>query len=259
MGNVIPDASQPWVTVRINGLTYRYTINKDPNADTKVYVRNEDPVNGGYVFEEVDDWSQLPGGNIQKFFRLPYIDSTRWGDGEIAVEGDGQIADAIVVYNYRMDVNDELMKCSLTPLADPACPGYENALTEYLKNLKNPDINDPFYDEWVQAQLDQEVKLEEDESEAEEEKEEEESLEKDLGGENSIEGIADQGQQNAMLAALAQTPKIESYYVVQIPGGEYSDTLVLQDAEISDNRRALRNLSSDKNHRQMVRSQYDRQ
>ena len=62
---------------------------KDPDTDAKVYVRNEDAVNGGYVFEEVDDWSKIPGGTVQKYFRFPYIDSSRWGDGSMSVEGDG--------------------------------------------------------------------------------------------------------------------------------------------------------------------------
>lgn len=260
MGNVLPDATPSYITVQINGLMYRYTMSKDPNEEVKVYVRNEDPINGGYVFEEVDDWSNVPGGNIQKYFRLPYTDSARWGDGEISIEGNGEVSDAIVTYNYKMDIDDMLMKCGTTPLADPECPGYADALANYLKNLEtNPDIDDPFYNEWVQAQLDQEADIEEEEAEIEEEKEDEEDLEKEMGGENSIDTMVDAGKQADMLAALAQVPKIEAYYTVQIPGGEYSDTLVLQDAEISDNTRALRNLASDKKHRTMVRSQYDRE
>ena len=260
MENVIPDATPPYVTVQINGLTYRYTMTKDPNEDVKVYVRNEDPINGGYVFEEVDDWSQLPGGNIRKYFRFPYIDSTKWGDGSIDVEGNGTVSNAIVTYNFKMDVDDILIKCETTPLADPTCPGYANALADYLKNLKTePDINDPFYNEWVQAQLNQEVTLEEEEPETEEESEEEEDLEKELGSKNSIDAMVDAKQQESLLAALASVATFESYYQAEIKGGEYIDTLVLKDAEISDNKRALRNLASDQKHKTMVRSQYDRE
>jgi hypothetical protein len=257
MGTALPDSSAPWVTVEINGLTYRYTITKDPETDGKVHVRNEDPVNGGYVFEETDDWSQTPGGTIQKYFRFPYTDSSRWGKGEIAVEGDGQITDPSVTYNYKVDVNDQLMKCSVTPLADPSCPGFREALLAYLKsNEILPD--DPFYDEWVQAQLDQEVDLEEEEVE-EKASEEEEDLGERLGRKNNIDSMVDAKQQEALLAELASVQIIQSYYSVQIQGGEYEEAVTLEDKEIPDNRRALRNLASDSKHRTMVRSQYDRE
>lgn len=258
MEGLIPDASQPWVEVKINGLTYRYNIDKDPSSDVKVYVRNEDPVNGGYVFEEVDDWNGLPGATIQKYFRFGYIDSSRWGDGEIAVEGDGTVSDSIVVYNYKVDIDDILMKCAVTPLADPSCPGFLEALLEYLKNLKDPDPNDPFYDEWVQAQLEKELELDEEETKQKEESNEE-SLEKRMGGKNTVEAMVDTKQQEALLAALADVGKIEPYYQVELQGGVYEETVKLEDSEIPDNRRALSNLASDAKHRTMVRSQYDRE
>lgn len=258
MTGILPDASQPWIEVQVNGLTYRYTMTKDPNEDVKVYVRNEDPVNGGYVFEEVDDWNGLPGSTIQKYFRFNYIDSSRFGDGEIAVEGNGSVSDSIVTYNYRVDINDMLMKCAATPLADPSCPGFMEALLEYLKNLKDPDPNDPFYDEWVQAQLEKELELDEDELKRKEESKEE-SLEKRMGGKNTVDAMVDVKQQEALLVALADVGKIEPYYQVEIQGGEYEETVTLEDSEIPDNPRALRSLASDANHKKMVRSQYDRE
>ena len=258
MDGLIPDGSQPWVQVQINGLTYRYTISKDPNADAKVYVRNEDPVNGGYVFEEVDDWSSLPGGTIQKYFRFAYTDSSRWGDGSIDVEGDGTVSDATVTYNYKVDIDDLLMKCAASPLADPLCPGFMDALLEYLRNLKDLDPNDPFYDQWVQAQLEKETELDEDEVKQKDDSKEE-SLEKRLGGKNSVDAMVDAKQQEALLTALADVQKIESYYQVEIQGGEYEETVKLEDKELPDNRRALRNLASDAKHTSMVRSQYDRE
>ena len=259
MGSVIPDASQPWVNLEINGLMYRYTIDKNTEDDAKVHVRNEDAINGGYIFEETDDWSQQPGGNIQRYFRFPYSNSQNWGDGEIALEGKGTISNANVTYNYKMVVDEDLMKCVMTPLADPACPGYADALSNYLNNLETPSIDDPFYDEWVQSQLDQEVDLDEEEPDVEEKDDEKEDLEKELGSKNSIEAMVDAKQQESLLAELANVEKIDQYYQVQIQGGEYIDTFVLQDAQINDNRRALRNLANDTNHKSMVRSQYDRE
>ena len=257
MSGILPDSSPAWITVQINGLTYRYTMNKDQSANVQVHVRNEDPVNGGYVFEETDNWDGLPGATIQKYFRLGYTDASRWGDGEIAVEGDGTVTDPMVIYNYKVDINDMLMKCASTPLADPSCPGFMDALLEYLKNLKDPDPNDPFYDQWVQAQLEKETDLEEEDLKKKDESKEE-SLEKRMGGKNTVDAMVDTKQQEALLAQLADVGKIEPYYQVEIQGGEYEETLKLEDKEIPDNRRALRSLASDAKHRTMVRSQYDR-
>ena len=255
MGTVLPDSSQPWVTVQINGLTYRYTMNKDPDTDAQVHVRNEDVVEGGYIFEETDNWNQLPGGTIQKYFSLPYTDANRWGDGEMAVEGEGTIADPVMVYNYRMEVDEAGMKCAANPLADPSCPGFNQALTDLLNSIE-VSVDDPFYDEWVQAQLEKETEAEDEKLEKEEK--EEENLEERLGGRNTLDAMVDTKQQETLLASLAEVGKIEPYYQVEIQGGEYEETLTLEDTEIPDNRRALRSLASDANHTKMVRSQYDR-
>ena len=256
MGTVLPDSSQPWVTLQINGLTYRYSMTKDPNADAQVHVRNEDAVNGGYVFEETDNWNGQPSGTVQKYFRLPYTDSSRWGNGEIAVEGDGQVSNPIVTYNYKLDINDQMMKCAATPLADPSCPGFRQALMDLL-NSTEISVDDPFYDEWVQAQLEKELELEE-EKDLEQKENSEDDLEERLGGRNTVDAMVDVKQQEALLASLADVGKIEPYYQVEIQGGEYEETLTLEDTEIPDNRRALRSLASDANHTKMVRSQYDR-
>ena len=259
MGTILPDASSPYVTLQIHGLTYRYKMVKDPESDATVYVRNEDAIDGGYVFEQKDDWSGNPGGNIQKYFRFPYSDSTRWGKGSIDVEGDGVVEDPLVTYNYKMEVDELLYRCSLSPLSDPSCPGFQDALLDYLNNMEDLSPDDPFYNEWVQANMS--LNDEEGEQEQKEQvKEPEEKLsnfEKELGGENSISDLVDLEKQNRMLATLAQIPKIESYYILDIPGGEYKDAVVLEDTIIPDNPRAMRNLASDANHRKMVRSQYD--
>ena len=171
MTGILPDGADgsiPHIKVDIHGLTYRYTMVKDPNTGATVYVRNKDLDGNGYVFEERDEWTAgNPGGTIQKYVRFPYTSASRFGDGSIDVEGDGQVIDPNVTYNYRLEVDDRLMMCSATPLADPACPGFNQALLDYLNNLEaNPD--DPFYDEWVQANLS--LNDEEGEQEAEEAK-----------------------------------------------------------------------------------------
>ena len=254
MDSVLPDYSQPWISLQIMGLAYRYTMVKDPESDAIVWVRNED-TEGGYIFEESDDWSGAPGMTVQKYFRFPYSDASRWGDGSITVEGEGSVENARVTYNYKMDVDEQLMKCQGSPLADPGCPGFRDALLKLLQSIDSMSPDDPFYDEWVQAQLNQETEKEEDDSPPEESDEKESDMEKKLGGENTVEQLA--GDQGALLAELAQTAKIESYYIIQIDGGAYEETITLEGGTIEDNKRALRNLASDKTHKEMVRSQYD--
>lgn len=260
MGTIMPDGSLPYVKLEIHGLTYRYKMVKDPNTDSIVYIRNKDTLEQGYVFEEKDDWSKTPGGNIQKYFRFPYIDANRFGDGSITVEGDGSVEDAHVVYNYKMEVDEQLMLCGATPLADPSCPGFQQALLDYLNSLDSLNPDDPFYDEWVQANLsvNDETDEPEDVKEAELPEEKLSNFEKELGGENTIDDLVNKTQER-IFAALADIPKIESYYIIDIPGGEYKDTLTLKDTIIPDNPRAMRNLASDANHKKMVRSQYDRE
>ena len=74
MKNVLPDTTAPYITVEINGLAYQYTMVKDPEADATVTISNKDVANPGEnIFEETDDWSGNPGGNIRKFFRFGYI------------------------------------------------------------------------------------------------------------------------------------------------------------------------------------------
>ena len=48
--DVLPDFSSPNVSLQVNGVTYYYVMSKDPTSDAVVYVRNEDLVNGGYIF-----------------------------------------------------------------------------------------------------------------------------------------------------------------------------------------------------------------
>ena len=259
MTNILPDFSQPFMTVEINGLTYQYTMVKDKDDDAIVTMSNEDLANPGEkIFENEDDWSQLHGGTIRKFFRFGYTNANRWGEGSLEIEGEGSIEDPYVIYNYKMVIDETLEKCYLTPLADPICPGYENALADYIANLEAPEVDDPFYDEWVQANLDTEAEKpkEEEVIEEVEEEKEEESLEEQLGGE-TLEAMVDTSEQASILAELAQVPKLDQYYATSLQGGVYEETLVLPSTNYPDNRRALRNLASDANHRTMVRSQYE--
>jgi len=257
MTDVLPDYSAPHITVVVNGLIYQYTANKDPEADMLVHVYNEDAINGGYIFSETDNWSGVPGNTIRKVFTFPNINAEVWGPGGMTVEGDGSISDPSMVYTYRMDIGEAPIQCRI-PLADPSCPGFLEALLQYLKDNELLELSpdDPYYDEWVQAELEKEAELEEEDSKAEEKDEEQLEAQLSVRG-GDMEGLVDASQQNAIMAELAAVPTFDSYYETTIPGGMYEDSLVLVDSELPDNRRAMRSLASDAAHRQMVRSQYE--
>lgn len=234
----------------VNGVVFRYSTIKQPDANLIVTIRNEDNETTGYIYEHVDDWSGLPGSTIVGYDPLPNINGERWGDGSIATEGDGQVADPSVQYTYRYDT-------CYNPLSDPSCPGFEAALYKYLLEMgllgNEPDINDPYYDEWVQLQLEREASVEEDQTQSEEENEE--KLEQQLEGELTLNDLG--GNQAEMLVQLNNVPQFDNYYTATITGGVYEDALKLEDTQLPDNRRALRNLANDNAHRTMVRSQYE--
>ena len=249
MSNVLPDATG----LQVDGVYFRYTTVKETEADLLVTIRNKDNEEVGYIYSRTDDWSGVPGNTIVGYDPLTPTLGTRWGDGEIVTEGDGEVVDATVRYNYRFDT------CA-DPLTDPQCPGFENALYKYLLDNgllnKEPSIDDPFYDGWVKMQLDREDDVKEEEDTVEEEaEEEEESLEEQLGAEVLMSDLG--GNQAETMAQLAAVPQFDSYYGVTISGGVYDDALTLVDTELPDNRRALRSLANDATHRSMVRSQYE--
>ena len=94
MGTLVP--SSPGLSV--NGVIYRYTTIKDPADRMLVHLQNEDATGDGYIFRETDDWTGLPGNTINKLVSVNNIPISRWGDGSIEVEGEGQVANASLVY-----------------------------------------------------------------------------------------------------------------------------------------------------------------
>ena len=252
MTTVLP----PQAGLQIGGVIYRYTIEKDPNGNLRVHIQNENAIEGGYIFRETDDWSQLPGNTINKVIPLENIPREYFGNGSIELEGEGVLTNPNVQYAYKFD------PCYII-LTNPDCPGYAQALYDWLKEQGlldgglSPD--DPYYDEWVQMMLDRETEVEEDEEKSHSRKEDEEDEEDPIEALNAnvdIEGFVDGERQSAMISQLSTIPNFESYVTTNIPGGVYEDVLKLQDATLPDNGRALNNLARDELHREMIRSQY---
>ena len=255
----------------INGVIYRYTINKDVNDSVGVEIRNERANGSGYIFRERDDWlpGSLGGTQINKVVPVAPSNRSLWGDGEIAVDGNGSVSDPNVVYTYRVD------PC-YDPQFDPNCPGYEVPVPDIyevdLTTLYDP-LNDPNVElerttckegdtsAECQAILEEEEegKSEEElaEEEAEEEKDREMRLEKALAAADNSALFATSLAQSQMLQSVNAATNMNSYYAKSLQGGTYNETVKLQDKQLPENKRGLRNgLAQQLLHEEMVSAQY---
>jgi len=250
MSNILPQATG----LTVNNVIYRYTTEKDPEADMLVHVQNENAQGNGYIFRSTDDWSGLPGNTIKKTIPVGGIGIDFWGDGSIEVEGFGTVLDPEVYYTYQYVPCDN-------PQSDPECPGYIDPLTL----IQEPEI-DTSSEEYIQAELDREtnMKAQKEEEEKEErekfakatEKKVRDSLEKMLG--LSLGASLQEAQDTLMHNALVSTNYLPRGYFGQIKGGEYPDAEMLKDSDLPDNANGRRvNFAQQLLHQKMVQSQYD--
>jgi len=251
MNNLLPAQNN----LTIEGVFHKYTITKEPTTDSTVSITNEKVGGDGYIYEYVDDWNNLPSGTKIKYDPMAPTLGTLFGDGEIKVTGDGSLSDVLILYHYKYNPCD-------TPLNDPTCPNYKDAVYQYLLDndlLSGGNVDDPYYNEWVQIQLDEQAELEELEVEEAEEEEESEELtvEEVLSIAGAAEKIADPMRQLEMMQQIAAVGKLELYFNLDIDGGVYEDVLKIDGGEFEDNVKAFRSLGQDSVHRSMVRSQYD--
>ena len=237
--------------VDINGLLYRYTTVKDPDADMKVHVGNHNASGDGYTFRETDDWSGVPGNTIVKSFPLSNIPASQWGTGFVEVEGEGTVKDAVVIYNYRLD------KC-YDPQSDPTCAGYVKPMPVLPEVIVYDALEDDAVLDTLEAeefQYDEDGKLILDEEEEEEETRIEMGL---TASANALTLFKRQNQSDIILAINKQT-NINMYYNAKINGGTLNDAAGLKDGTIPDNKKALRNnLAQQVLHEKMVDMQYNK-
>ena len=237
--------------VDINGLLYRYTTVKDPDADMKVHVGNHNASGDGYTFRETDDWSGVPGNTIVKSFPLSNIPASQWGTGFVEVEGEGTVKDAVVIYNYRLD------KC-YDQQSDPTCAGYIKPMPEIPEVIVYDALEDDAVVDTLEAE---EFKYDEDGELILDEEEEEEETRIEMGltaSANALTLFKAQNQSDIILAINKQT-NINMYYNAKINGGTLNDAAGLKDGTIPDNKKALRNnLAQQVLHEKMVDMQYNK-
>ena len=246
------DSILPSITgVDINGLLYRYTTIKDPDADMKVHVSNLNANGDGYTFRETDDWSGVAGNTIVKSFPVSNIPASNWGTGSIEVEGEGRVEDAVVIYSYRVD------KC-YDPQSDPSCAGYVKPMPELPEVVVYDALEDDAVVDTLEAD---EFQYDEDGNLILSEEEEEEDTRIEMGltaSANALTIFKAQGQDDIIMAINQQT-NMNTCYNAKINGGTLNDAAGLQDGTIPDNKKALRNnLAQQILHEQMVDMQYDK-
>ncbi len=251
MSNVIPQ----YTGLQVNGIVYQYTTIKDTEDEMYVTVQNEDAENPGqYIFREVDDWTGQPSNTIRKVNPMPYTLGSRFGDGSITVEGDGEVVDASVTYTYRYDEN-----CANIPQTNPQCPDYVVPEIPVIE-----DGYDALQDDVIQDELDREqvAKADEDQEDRDREKSKDkedkkrEMIEVLLGTTNTT---ALAGQSQMLHEELLAMDFIPPAYLFVLPSTVYEETVTLQDSELPDNPDARRNnFAQQLLHDRLVDLQYQR-
>ena len=254
MANILPNQTG----LTIEGIFHEYTITKPESANATVDIKNENASGIGYIYNHSDNWNGIVGNTKKRYDPIASSLGMLWGDGSISVDGTGSLTDVSVLYHYKFD------PCAV-PLSDPSCEGYQDALLKYLmdNNLinNNPSVDDPYYSDIIQFQLDQKIEQEElelAEAKIEEEAEEEVTLEDALSVTDGAASIIENPEkQLKMLQEMSGVAKIEMYYQVTIDGGIYEDTITLDGGDLKDNWKALKHLTQNSVHRKMVREQYN--
>ena len=233
----------------VSGVIYQYTTVKELEDDFTVTVQNKD-VDGGYVWQDTEDWSGKHGIRIRKVIPLPYIPIAKFGKGEIATTGTGTVEDANVVYMYRYD------DC-FNPQNDPSCAGYVqpipvipevkiyNVLEDEIVKDATKETNNELYD-----------KEEEEEKSKSEEEEDSLRLEIALASSTNALTIANGFTQGSVVRSMNIATNLNNYYVANISGGSYKDSAPLQGGTIVDNRNAFKSLGQDNLMNQMIEEQY---
>jgi hypothetical protein len=281
MSNVLPNTTG----LDVNGVIYRYTTVKNPADDMLVHVQNENPIQGGYIFRETDDWSGLPGGSINKLVPVDNIPAKYWGNGSIEVEGTGSVTDPSVIYTYRYlpcanDSCEEVTEVDIPEVPEVEVPEVEvnneveapvsdrAELNHHIETVVRNQIQLPELPEIYAYDVTQDMAVQlatqstdlsmyEDEKPQKDEKESDDEMESALSAAENAIALADGVTQTSVIQAM-NAVSLGSYYAVSIDGGTYNETLKMVDSEISDNKRAFRNLSEQKLHNDMIDMQYGR-
>lgn len=140
-------------------------------------------------------------------------------------------------------------------------------ISEEIVEVKVPQIQIPTVqvynvldDQYVLNMLNTTYKIEyEEEQHNEEEQKDSGNLEDALSTSESSTLTAMTAGQNAIMNMMSGIPQLGGYYNMNIPGGSYNETIVLQDSKLPDNRNGMRTMQAqDRLHKEMIDMQYNR-
>ena len=233
----------------ILGVIYQYTAVKDKADDFIVTVGNED-LDGNYLWEDTEVWSNKYGMRIRKVVTLPYLPIAKFGKGKIATTGTGTIEDANVIYMYRFDA-------CFDPQSDPSCAGYVKPMPKVPEIIIYDALEDDnVKDATEETDRDLIEESEEETNEGEEKDEDDMRLEMALASSTNALTIANAVTQGSVVRAMNTATNITNYYVADISGGAYKDATPLEGGTIVDNKNAFKSLSQDNLMNEMIGEQY---
>ena len=233
----------------ILGVIYQYTAVKDKADDFIVTVGNED-LDGNYLWEDTEVWSNKYGMRIRKVVTLPYLPIAKFGKGKIATTGTGTVEDANVIYMYRFDA-------CFDPQSDPSCAGYVKPMPKVPEIIIYDALEDDnVKDATEETDRDLIEESEEETNEGEEKEEDDMRLEMALASSTNALTIANELTQGSVVRAMNTATNITNYYVADISGGAYKDATPLEGGTIVDNKNAFKSLSQDNLMNEMIGEQY---
>tara|TARA_R110002050_G_scaffold70080_1_gene151330 strand:+ start:1903 stop:2667 length:765 start_codon:yes stop_codon:yes gene_type:complete len=253
MQNLLPDQTG----LEILAVRHRYTITKDREADATVTIANKRLSGEGNIFEKTHNWDGIDGSTKVGFDVVPTTLGSLWGDGSISTTG-GELSDITIQYSYQFD------PCFIA-ISNPECAGFQDALYQYLldNNLidNEPSVTDPYYDQWVQYQLKlktEQEEVEEKEVVEEDETEEEINVEQVLSITGKALEVFDTKKQQAMMNTLiGDITAFNAYSQLQLDGGVYKETLVMDGGQMKDNFKAYKSMSNSSKYDKIFKSQYN--
>ena len=241
--NVLP----PQAGLVVNGLIYRYTAVKNQQDPMSVTVQNENAIDGGYVFQKKDDWSGLNGTTITHAQPINNVAREYWGTGSIVVEGQGQVVNPYVIYNYRFD------PC-YDPQVSPSCPGYkapvDNNVDYSLTTINLDDV--PKFDNISDDYNDEDSNRE---------NKDKKSSKKDGKKSNTSKNTLLTEDALNMANLMERLNNMENFksYFFTLPDNVMNDVLTLKDSNLPDNKRGKRvSQAQEILHQQMVDMQYNK-
>jgi len=250
MTNVIPSVTG----LTINDVIYQYTAVKKTADPMTVSIQNKNALGSGYIFRTVDDWSGLPGNSITKVVPVNNIPSAYWGDGQISVDGKGQVQNPLVFYQYKYDT------CVNDPLSSPSCPGYDAARMKKL-TMDSAQPIDPLSNEYVKASLVAPAPPADEEKKTPPPENKEKKNDKLAAEKKQIVNaiVSKEAAQVAVqLEKMNNIPGLDQYRL-NIPGGTYNETIKYVDKKLPDSRKARSlGMAQEKLHGEMVDLQFNR-